>query len=181
MRWKSSPAHLTQERPLRHPGSLTARLARMGSGVDVEVLESRVRLASWEELQGLGLSRRGLRVFVRCVCVRRGGEIAVLAKSVTTLAGVTHPWRGLKRLGNRPLATLLWSDPRIRRGGFQYLRWGKDHPLSQQVGLSVALPVRRSCFWLKGYPLLVTEAFVGLPWPVVQEHQKRHWSVRRGR
>jgi len=164
LRWKSSPSHLINERPLRHPGSLTAHLARMGGEVEVEVLESRIRPASWEEVQGLGLSRPRVRVFVRAVCVRRQGEIAVLAKSVTTLAGVKHPWRRLKRLGNRPLATLLWSDPRIRRGAFQYLRLGSGHPWPRQVGLSEALPVRRSCFWLKETPLLVTEAFVGLPW-----------------
>ena len=163
LRWKSSPPSAPTERPLRHPGSLTARLARLGK-VTVDVLKSRSHLASRDEAEGLGLPRPGLRLYVRRVCVRLDGKPAVLAESVATLKGVTGPWKGLRRLGNRPLAALLWSDPRIRRGPFQYVRLPASHPLMRQSWVKTPLPARRSCFWLHGQPLLVMEAFVGLPW-----------------
>ncbi|MDP2811676.1 MAG: chorismate lyase [Rhodocyclaceae bacterium] len=163
LHWKFSPPSPTTEHPLRHPGSLTARLARLGR-VTVDVLKSRSRPASRDEAEGLGLSRPGLRLYVRRVCVRLDGKPAVLAESVATLKGVAGPWKGLRRLGNRPLAALLWSDPRIRRGPFQYARLPTGHPLMRQPGIEDTLPARRSCFWLRGQPLLVMEAFIGLPW-----------------
>lgn len=145
---------------MRQPGSLTARLAR-GGAVSVDVLRSGWQPARPDEATTLGLARPGQRVFVREVCVRRDGQPAVLARSVTTRAGVAGPWRGLRSLGRQPLATLLWSDPRIRRGPFEYA-W-----LPQQPPSGARLPARRSCFWRDGQPLVVVEAFVGLPWPAV--------------
>lgn len=175
--WKPSPPSAPAERPLRHPGSLTARLARLGR-VTVDVLKSRSHPASQDEAEGLGLSRPGLRLYVRRVCVRMNGKPAVLAESVATLKGVAGPWKGLRRLGNRPLAALLWSDPRIRRGPFQYARLPTGHPLMRQPWIKGPLPARRSCFWLHGQPLLVMETFVGLPWrPAGLLPRRRQWML----
>lgn len=177
LRWKLSPSSSPTERPLRHPGSLTARLARLGR-VTVDVLKSRARPASRDEAAGLGLPRPGMRLYVRRVCVRLDGKPAVLAESVATLDGIAGPWKGLRHLGNRPLAALLWSDPRIRRGPFQYARLPARHPLMGQPWVDGALPARRSCFWLDGQPLLVTEAFVGLPWREAGLlPRRRHWML----
>jgi chorismate--pyruvate lyase len=162
--WTSFPPIAAAARPMRQPGSLTARLARSGT-ITVDVLSSGWQAARPDEAAALGLARPGQRVFVREVCVRRNGQPAVLARSATTRAGIAGTWRGLRRLGRRPLATLLWTDPRIRRGPFEYARLpGAD-----------AWPARRSCFWRDGEPLVLLEAFVGLPWPAVG------WLPRRRR
>lgn len=176
LHWKSSPPRAPTERPLRHPGSLTARLAALGK-VTVDVLKSRSHPAGRDEAEGLGLPRSGLRLYVRRVCVRLNGKPAVLAESVATLKGVAGPWKRLRQLGNRPLAALLWSDPRIRRGPFQYARLPRSHPLMRQPWLNEeTLPARRSCFWLHGQPLLVMEAFIGLPWrPAGPLPRRRQW------
>jgi len=131
----------------------------------VDVLFSGWQPARPDEVAALGLAHAGQRIFVREVCVRRDGEAAVLARSVTTVKGIRGPWKGLRRLGRQPLAAILWTDPRIRRGPFEFTRMSKTG----------RVPARRSCFWLAGQPLIVLEAFVGLPWPTVD------WLPRRRR
>ncbi len=165
--WTSFPPIAANARPMRQPGSLTARLAR-GGAISVEVLRSGWQPARPDEAAALGLARPGQRVYVREVCVSRNGQPAVLARSATTRAGILGPWRGLRSLGRQPLATLLWSDPRIRRGPFEYTWLPGPSPAKR-------LPARRSCFWRDGQPLVVREAFVGLPWPAVA------WLARRRR
>lgn len=149
---------------MRQPGSLTARLARSGT-VSVQVRFSGWQFARPDEAVALGLPRPGRRIYVREVYVLRDGEPAVLARSVTTIAGIRGPWKGLRRLGRAPLATLLWTDPRIRRGPFEFTRL----PLGSRP------PARRSRFLRDGQPLVVMEAFVGLPWPAAG------WLPRRRR
>jgi chorismate--pyruvate lyase len=162
--WKPAAPIATATRPMRLPGSLTARLAKSGA-VTVDVRTSGWRYARADEAAALRLARPGLRIYVREVVVRMDGRPAVLARSVTTTAGIHGPWRGLRKLGRRPLATLLWSDPRIRRGPFEFTRL----PLGSRP------LTRRSCFWRHGEPLVVMEAFVDLPWPDVG------WLPRRRR
>ena len=155
---------------MRQPGSLTARLARSGK-VSVDVHYSGWQLARHDEALALGLPRAGMRIYVREVTVRRNGLAAVQARSVTTLAGIHGPWQGLRKLGRRPLAALLWTDPRICRDTFSFVRL----PLGNQPW------ARRSCFWRHGSRLVVMEAFVGLPWPGVGLlPRKRSWRAHRG-
>lgn len=167
--WTSFAPMTPAARPMRQPGSLTARLARSGA-VSVDVLNSGWQPARPDEATALGLARPGQRVYVREVCVRRDGAPAVLARSVTTRAGIQGPWKELRTLGRQPLAALLWTDPRIRRGPFEFAR----------LPDGTRPPARRSCFWLDGQPLIVLEAFVGLPWPAVGWlPRRRRWLAKR--
>lgn len=162
--WRPAPAAGTHSQALRRPGSLTARLACHGQ-VSVQVLASGWRPARADEAEQLGLPGPGRRLYARMVCIRVNGQVAVLADSVTTAQGIAGPWRGLRRLGNRPLATILWTDPLIRREPFQFARLGPTRTLLRRGGHAAALPARRSRFWRNNEPLLVLEAFAGLPWP----------------
>lgn len=166
--WKPAAPIAPATRPMRQPGSLTARLALDGA-VTVELRFSGWQIARPDEAAALGLPLRGRRIYVREVCVCRDGGPAVLARSLTTIEGIHGPWRGLRTLGRQPLAALLWTDPRIRRGPFDFTR----------LPLGVKPPARRSCFWLDGQPLVVMEAFVGLPWPDVGwSSRQRRWLSR---
>jgi chorismate--pyruvate lyase len=173
-RWVPAPPLHAAARPLRQPGSLTARLARSGK-VTVDVLASGWQAASPDEAAALGLARAGMRIYARLVCVRRDGKAAVLARSVTTIKGIRVCWKRLRRLGRQPLATLLWSDLRICRGPFEYARMAAGDPLARAVGHTWASPARRSTFRHQGEPLIVMEAFVDLPWPTLD------WTARRRR
>ena len=162
LRWTPAAPFGPAFSPLRQPGSLTARLARHGR-VTVDVLASGWRPARADEIHDMGIDRAGERIYARRVCVRLDGHPAVLADSVTTRAGVNGPWRGLRNLGNRPLAALLWTAPLIGRSPFRFVRVGPDFlPLP---GQERPLPARRSRFCRGGEPLLVLECFLGLPWP----------------
>jgi chorismate--pyruvate lyase len=166
--WKPAAPIAPATRPMRQPGSLTARLARDGV-VSVDLRFSGWQSARPDEAAALGLARPGRRIYVREVYVCRDGEPAVLARSLTTIAGIHGPWRGLRSLGRRPLATLLWTDPRIRRSPFEFTR----------LPLGARPPARRSCFWLDGQPLVVMEAFAGLPWPDTGWlARQRRWLAR---
>lgn len=166
--WTPAAPIAPATRPMRQPGSLTARLARNGA-ITVDLRFSGWQLARPDEAAALGLARPGQRIYVREVYVCRDGEPAVLARSLTTIAGIRGPWRGLRTLGRRPLAALLWTDPRIRRGPFEFAR----------LPLGARPPARRSCFWLDGQALIVMEAFVGLPWPDSGRLQRqRRWLAR---
>lgn len=166
-------------RPLRRAGSLTARLAQSGT-IGIDVLYSGGQRVRGDELRPLGLTRLGQRVFVRLVCVRRAGQAAVLARSVTTLAAAKGAWRRLHSLGRQPLATLLWSSPKIRRGPFEYARMNPQDPLRRTIGGNESLPMRRSTFWSAGQALIVQESFVGLPWPDVPwQAPRRRWRAGR--
>jgi chorismate--pyruvate lyase len=173
-RWTSAPPLAIAARPLRQPGSLTARLARSGK-VTVDLLASGWQMAGIDEATALGLARPGMRIYARLVCVRRDGKPAVLARSVTTIKGVRVCWKRLRHLGRQPLATLLWNDRRIRRGPFEFARLATDDPLARTIGLAVPVPARRSTFRHRGEPLIVMEAFLDLPWPTLA------WRARRRR
>jgi chorismate--pyruvate lyase len=174
LHWIPAPPIHSAARPARQPGSLTARLARSGK-VTVDVLASGWQAASADEAGALGLPRAGIRIYARLVCVRRDSQPAVLARSVTTIKGVRVCWKRLRQLGRQPLATLLWSDPRICRGPFEFAQLPAKDPLAQAIGHTATSPARRSTFRRKGAPLVVMEAFIDLPWPTLE------WTARRRR
>ena len=163
LRWTIAPPFAPAMRQMRLPGSLTAWLARRGE-VSVTVLFSGWDTARPDEAWELGL-RPGQRIYAREVCVRCNGVAAVLARSVTSIIASKGAWNGLHRLGRRPLADLLWSNPRVARGHFEYFRLPAADPLVQTMACHRPLPARRSTFKLHGQELIVLEAFVGLPWP----------------
>lgn len=177
-RWTPAAPFGPRHSPMRLPGSLTARLARHGR-VTLDVLASGWRRARLDEVRELGLAHAQQRVYSRQVCIRLDGRAAVLADSVTTRAGINGPWRGLRRLGNRPLAALLWTDPLIRREAFRFTRAPVDAPPLAGHGQARPLPARRSRFYRGGEPLLVMEAFLALPWPHAGlAPRKRSWLAR---
>jgi chorismate--pyruvate lyase len=163
LRWTIAPPFATAARQMRQPGSLTAWLARRGQ-VTVTVLYSGWDRARPDEARGLGL-RLGQRLYSREVCVRCDGVAAILARSVTTVEAAKGTWRGLHRLGRRPLADLLWTNPRIVRDQFEYCRLPATDSLLRAGDGRQSQPARRSTFRLHGEEIIVLEAFVGLPWP----------------
>ena len=99
---------------LRAPGSLSKRLARTGKTFEVEVLSQGVAPLRAQERRALGMPRRGCTV-VREVILRVDGEPLVWARSSLHQCALAGPWKALKGLGNRPLAHLLYEDPRVKR------------------------------------------------------------------
>jgi chorismate--pyruvate lyase len=102
---------------------------------------------------------------VREVLLCCGDTPVIFARSIAATAHLDGPWRSLRGLGARPLATMLFADPRISRGELSYCRLDARSPLYRRAALAVAdLPsdlwARRSVFCQRGSPLLVTEVFL---------------------
>lgn len=110
----------------------------------------------------------------------------VLARSVTTLSASHGTWQGIRRLGRRPLADILYHDPGIVRSQFEISRIGRAQglhgtvirarplltasggdDLCERVQAVATLLARRSVFWRGHQPLLVSECFLPAFWSLV--------------
>lgn len=98
---------------LRAPGSLTERLKRHGR-FEVQLLRQTTARLRAPERQQLGAPRRGCTL-VREVVLRVNGQPLVWARSSLHKSGLAGAWKALKGLGRRPLAELLYADPRVSR------------------------------------------------------------------
>ncbi|MFZ5724245.1 MAG: chorismate--pyruvate lyase family protein [Pseudomonadota bacterium] len=133
---------------IRDPGSLTTRLvARAGGRFRVRVVRQAWTRPRRDEARQLGLAA-GEWALVREVVLEGRGQPWVYARSVIPRTTLTGSNRRLRHLGDRPLGAFLFRDPGLRREGVRVVRtaagdWG-----------------RRSCFILRGRPLLVAEYFL---------------------
>lgn len=116
---------------LRAPGSLSQRLARHGR-FEVQLLRQATAKLRAPERRQLGHPRRGCTL-VREVLLRVDGKPLVWARSSLHKTGLAGPWKALKGLGTRPLATLLYADPRVSRSLLQPKRLAVQGPTRRQM------------------------------------------------
>ncbi|HXZ50340.1 MAG TPA: chorismate lyase [Usitatibacter sp.] len=165
-RWRpAAPAHSDPWRAwLTYHGSLTRRIVERAGTMRVEIVGERLRFPNDDEYAALGRPRHRL-AFVREVVLHAGGGPVVLAHSIAARRDLDGAWHALRGLGTRPLAAMLFGDPRVRRAPFEYARIDPRHPLWKRacrlLGARLpALRARRSRFTLRGRPLVVTEVFL---------------------
>jgi len=145
-------------------GSLTARIRARCRDFSVQLLmQARVEVRR-EEAAMLG-ARDGEHVIGRDVLLECGGVAVVYAHSIVRHRDLRGPWRAIAGMGTRPLGAALFADPSIARSSLAFRRLSRTHPLycAAAKALGDVLPplwARRSLFWLRGAPLLVTEAFL---------------------
>ena len=135
-------------------------------------LVQRLQLPNRDERRELCV-RSGKLAVVREVLLRNGNTALVFAHSVLARRDLHGAWRGLSRLGSRPLAEMLFHDPTVSRLPMEYKQIDRRHPLFQRAAcvtnmidtnkIDNALWARRSVFVKQGRPLLVTEVFLSLP------------------
>lgn len=122
-----------------------------------------------DELEVMSL-RRPVHALVREVYLRCDESPVIFAHSVVKKEDLKRSWRGLSRLGNQSLGTMLFTNPLIRRTPFAYKKLKPHHPLfgraCEKLRIRPAsLWARRSLFTLRGQPILVTEVFL----PAIQK------------
>lgn len=155
---------------LRAPGSLSRRLARLGERFEVQVLRQAVTPLRAQERRALGMPRRACTV-VREVILRVDGEPLVWARSALHQSALAGPWKALKGLGAKPLAHLLYDDPRITRSELQPRRLSRHGHTRRQMqqqwraatgseASAQMLWSRNSVFTRGGAQLRVLELFV---------------------
>lgn len=165
--WRMKPpSHPDPLQPwLTDRGSLTARLIRERGAFRLRRLMQGPALPHADERRHLGF-RPGALAIARDVLLFSGDEPLVFAHSLVHRRDLKGAWRGLSRLGSRPLAEMLFHDPTVVRLPMEYRILDARHALYRRAakavpGLPVRLWARRSVFLKRGRPLLVTEVFLG--------------------
>ena len=140
-------------------GSLTERLIRASQGqFEVKILFQGMGVPRLSEQRALGLPARQ-RALVREVILSGNKQPWVYARSIIPMKTLTGRLRKLRKLDNRPLGALLFSDPGMTRGPIEI----SNLLMSEQtVPTTYGRPIqgRRSLFWLDDKPLLVSEVFL---------------------
>ncbi len=167
--WRSAPPpHPHALRAwLTDRGSLTSRIVAHFSQFNLVRLEQHLQRPTRDERRELGL-RNGELAVVREVILRNGETPLVFAHSVAAHRDLRGAWRGLSRLGQRPLAEMLFNDPNVTRLPMEYKKIDARHQLYRRAKQVVEIDActlwaRRSVFWKRGRPLLVTEVFLFKP------------------
>ena len=168
--WRAAPpSHGNEKFGALHPwltsrGSLTARIVMHYSNFNLQRIVQRAQRPNIDERRGMNLRENDLAI-VREVLLCDGVTPVVFAHSVAARRDLNGTWRGLSRLGARPLAEMLFHDPAVTRLPMEYKKLDRRHPLfrrAQAVAPFAAKEAwaRRSVFLKHGRPLLVTEVFL---------------------
>ncbi|UCV04787.1 chorismate--pyruvate lyase family protein [Dechloromonas denitrificans] len=143
---------------LTEPGSLTARCQRQCADFRVRLLAQGKGAALADEAGGPALVR------VREVVLECDGVPVIFAHTTLSAAANGRLTRWLSRLGTRSLGSLLFFFPGFHRGGIEYRRLDRRHPLYRRAAMLGAfgeyLWARRSAHRLGGQQVLVTEVFL---------------------
>jgi chorismate--pyruvate lyase len=132
--------------------SLTAQLIAISEGdFSVQVLWQGWRKLSHQEAQLLGCAENQRIAWCRDVALMVKGETRVFARTCMPKSSLSGDERQLMSLGNKPLGAYLFNHPHMVRGDMSAYRIKHN-----ELGLAWA---RRSVFYLKHKPILVTEAF----------------------
>ncbi|MDD5296746.1 MAG: chorismate lyase [Rhodocyclaceae bacterium] len=149
---------------LTAPGSLSWRIQARCPAFSVRRLRQEQARPHVDEAGIVGVAP-GRHALVREVILRCGEMPVIFAHSVTRARHLKGPWRSLQGLGSRPLATMLYDDPRILRRPLAFRKLNARHPLFRRAAqvlpdLPAEIWARRSVFLFRGAPLLVTELFL---------------------
>ncbi len=162
--WCTAPvAAGVLRRWLTDSGSLTARLQRYAGPIKVKVLFQGLRYANRDET--FLFASPATRVLVREVLLLKGATPLVFAHTVLAPDKLRGAWRGVARLGTRPLGAALFADPRIARFPLRQKKLPRSHPLYRRAAAQLKQPpatlwARRSIFAAGKSPILVSEVFL---------------------
>lgn len=145
-------------------GSLTARIVNHFSAFNLIRLSQRLARPHADECRALGL-RLGELAMIREVLLREGDVPLVFAHTAVSRRDLRGAWRGLSRLGARPLADMLFRDPTVTRMPIEYKKLRNTDALMTTLRCRTDCQItncwaRRSVFLKAGRPLLVTEIFL---------------------
>lgn len=169
--WKREREFLIKEIPsdircwLNDPFSLTSRIIEHCHGsFSVKVISQGWRRPMFNEALRLGC-RPEYYALVREVYLLCDGEAWVYARTVIPHATLKGPQRYLAHLGTRPLGSVLFADPGMRRDPVEIAEIKPHHRLFRTATSQLDLTPdfiwgRRSVFYTGGKPLLVNEVFL---------------------
>lgn len=164
-KWLKKPIAAKSFQPwLVDSGSLTARLKIHYRNFAVMPVTVKYAKANKDEATLLRLPAHKIAL-IRDVLLMGNNQPVVFAHSVLPRASLHGAWRGLGKLGNKPLGATLFANPKVRRTPLEYKKLPRHHPISMRVAkhLNISpkeLWARRSMFQLNCAKILVTEVFL---------------------
>lgn len=105
--------------------------------------------------------RRPVLSLIREVILCGQGKPWVFARSILPLTSLTGSLRHLRQQDTRPLGAFLFSQPQLVRSTIEVAQISPDHAYAPaRLCGEQSLWGRRSLFYLKAKPLLVSEVFL---------------------
>jgi chorismate--pyruvate lyase len=146
---------------LQDSSSLTARLLQLSQGeFAVKIVRQVIGIPTLNERKTLRM-RRPVRSLIREVILCGRGKPWVFARSVLPLTSLTGSLRHLRQQDTRPLGAFLFSQPQLVRSTIEVAQIPPDHAyVPARLYGKQSLWGRRSVFYLKAKPLLVSEVFL---------------------
>lgn len=145
-------------------GSLTARLQQRYLNFAVKPVAMKYAKPMQDEAVLLHLASYK-NALIREVLLMGNNQPVVFAHSVLPRASLRGAWRGLGRLGNKPLGATLFANLKVKRTPLSYKKLSPNHALYKQAMLYLEqtpsyLWARRSIFSLNCANIMVTEVFL---------------------
>lgn len=149
---------------LRDHGSLTHRIQQRCEIFAVRPVRCDLACVAYDEASLLGIPYDRY-AFSREVFLYADGKPVVFAHSTCARQYLRGTWQAMRGLGNRSLGNVLFSHPLVVRESLHYKALQLHHPLYQSAVTVLndkpeKLWARRSLFYLRRAPLLVTEVFL---------------------
>lgn len=151
---------------LLNQSSLTDLIKQRCDRFRVEPTFQSLAAACHDEITTINL-RRNEAALIREVYLYCGNRPVVFAHSVIARKHLRGAWRGLSRLGNQSLGSLLFSNPLIKQQDRFSFRQLNGHHLLYHRACQRLLTTKPSRLWarrrpfsLYGQPILVTEIFL---------------------
>lgn len=163
--WLNRPILSGQLKPwLIDHGSLTLSLQQRYSDFKVRPVAMVFAKPIVDEAALLHVPARKIAL-IREVLLFGGGQPVVFAHSVLPRASLRGSWSALGRLGNKPLGTALFTNPKVKRAPLSYKKLSPHQVLYQKAvqhltDKPACLWARRSVFRLNCATILVTEVFL---------------------
>ena len=147
---------------LRDTGSLTQRIRQRCGLFSVRNVKSGLAPIAHDES---GLLKSAPQAWSREVFLCADDQPVVFAHSTCDTRHLHGAWTAVRELGNQPLGVLLFSHPLVSRQPLHYKALSVQHPLYRRATAGLTDPpnrlwARRSLFYLRNAPLLVTEVFL---------------------
>ena len=165
LRWVKNPILSAKYRKwLIDAGSLTTRLQLRYSHFTVKPVTVKHAKLIVDEA-ALLCSPAHKTALIREVLLLGDNQPVVFAHSVLPRTSLRGAWKGLGRLGNKPLGATLFANPKVKRTPLEYKKLPRHHPISMRVAEHMQsstkpLWARRSVFSLNCARILVTEVFL---------------------
>lgn len=150
---------------LSDDSSLTARIRARCRHFSLQVVSQGKGRVMPDERAALGVAHHG-DLWIREVLLIADGVPVVYARSLVPTTSIPAAWHLLHGLGGRPLANVLFNDPRVRRSPLEAARLdardSRWHHAARATCRADLPPLwaRRSVFRRSGCPLLITEVFL---------------------